>query len=296
MRKLQVLLLVAAYALLASCDEIGPNINFQETIADPDDTSYVLSSAPAAQPRNVLLEEFTGVSCPNCPAGHEIVKSLYSSTQGRLVAVGLYQTNNTLTRPRPTTDDDFRLQLASDINATIYNGAASSLPIAGIDRKMYDNALIHDRSKWVGLVTSRLNDPTLVNLELKSTLNEAEKTIKVKITATFTGNVSKKVFLTAGITQDSIEDAQENGLQEIEDYEHEHVFRGLVTPNGVNGVELPSTGSYEAGRVFVRTFTYTIPPEMENRLKPGHCKVFVFAHHLEADTKEVLQATAVKMK
>src|SRR5690606_12217169 len=111
------------------------------------------------------------------------------------------------------------------------------------------------------------------------------------------------VYLTAGIFQDSILDYQEYGLNIITDYVHNHVLRGFITPNGANGLELETPGSYEAGRVYEKTITIKLHEQLAANspllntayLKPEHCYVFAFLHHNGAE-KEVLQAAEVHMK
>lgn len=307
MRKYSFALGILALAFFASCEEIGPTINFEPVITDPSDTSYIVTPAPAAKDRNVYVEEFTGVSCPNCPAGHQIITSLKGQYGDRIVSVGLYKEGLNLTKPVEEnsvvyTEDDFRSPMANNIDNTIYSGLASSLPIAGIDRAVHGGSILLQRQAWVSTIESRLAVSSPVNIGVVSTYNDADSTLKVKITATFTSAVNEKVYLTAGIVQDSIIDAQEDGLNIVENYQHNHVFRGLISGN-VNGIELPFTNFYEAGRVFVRTININLFEKLReqstylntNYIIPAHCKVFVVAHH-NSPTKEVLQATEVHMK
>ena len=102
--------------------------------------------------------------------------------------------------------------------------------------------------------------------------------------------MQEDVFYSIVILQDSIIDAQEDGLNEIEDYQHDHVMRGFISANNVNGVKL-ELGAYEPGRVFVRSVT----GQLKNHWKPEHCKVVVFLHYSDAN-KEVLQAKEIDLK
>lgn len=293
--------------LFASCDEIGPSINFEDAQAEVGDTTYVVSPVPAAQPRNVLLEEFTGVSCPNCPAGHAIVDGIKADIGNRLVAIGLYMENNSLTRPidkeGKLTKDDFRTPISNEIEGGIYNSEASALPSGGVDRVPSGSLLLLDRAKWAGAVNVRKDVPTKANLELTSTYNDADQTLKVKVKVTFTSPVDKKAFITVGVIQDSILDYQETTTTILENYTHKHVLRGLISPNGVNGLELEMPGAYEAGRVFEKTITVKLLEKLganspllnTSYIKPEHCTVFAFIHHNGAE-KEVLQAAEVHMK
>jgi hypothetical protein len=301
--------LAIAAMLFASCKEQGPAINFEDVVADPSDTTYITTSIPAAQPRNVLLEEFTGVSCPNCPDGHVIVNSIKNGPTGnRLVAIGLYQEGLGLTDPvhegaTVYTVDDFRTPISNSINGAIYGGVANSLPIAGVDRAKFGAEMLRGRGSWAADVTSRMNVATPVNLEVTSTYNDVDSTLKVKITSTFTSAVNKNVYLIAGIVQDSIVDYQEDGLDVIPDYLHNHVLRGLITPQGENGLQLEGGALQEAGRVRIQTLNFKLTDLAKNNanlkmqyVKPEHCRVFVYLFYKDGTSSEVLQACEVHMK
>ena len=292
MKRFSLLLSVVALTIFSACKEVGPNINLGNVQPDPDDTTYVVSPVPAAEARNVLIEEFTGVSCPNCPAAHLIIKGLKADNPpGRIVAISLYMQNMGFTDPRPGTDDDFRTEIASIIGQEIYAGGASSLPIGGIDRVKFNNTMLLDRGLWASNVNNRLQVASPVNLSVTSAHSDADSSVKVKFTATFTESINKQVYYSIAIVQDSIVDAQETPTTDIEDYLHTDVLREFISANDATGVALEANGVYEPGRVIVRTVT----GHLKSMWKPEHCKVIVFLHYSGTD-KEVLQAKEIELK
>src|SRR4051812_16959427 len=102
------LLLGAATALvfLNSCTEKGPSIDFSQVKAV--DTAYI-GPVAAPQSRNVLVEEFTGVQCTNCPAGTLVLNAAEDANPGRVIVVSLH--GGSLTAPLP---GHSKLTLASD--------------------------------------------------------------------------------------------------------------------------------------------------------------------------------------
>src|ERR1043165_4143799 len=80
-----------AFAILATgffscCQEVGPYINLSGNHGS-DTLGYVDSS----QQKNVLIENFTGASCPNCPQGREIIDALLTDNPGRIVVVEVHE-------------------------------------------------------------------------------------------------------------------------------------------------------------------------------------------------------------
>src|SRR5690606_41258473 len=59
--------------VLSSCKEKGRAIDFSKITAS--DTTYVTTPETTSL-RKVLIEEYTGVQCTNCPAGVGLLKSL----------------------------------------------------------------------------------------------------------------------------------------------------------------------------------------------------------------------------
>ena len=71
MRKFLSVVSAAALLALTSCEEKGPAIDFGGG-ATAVDTTY-LGTAPTAQQRIVVVEEFTGGMCANCPKARDLL-------------------------------------------------------------------------------------------------------------------------------------------------------------------------------------------------------------------------------
>src|SRR5690606_1909761 len=109
-----------------ACTEIGPEIAFGNG-AESYDTTYVLPTVPTQEPRRVLIEEFTGASCTNCPAGHTTITNLESQYPDRIIAIAYHKHGTSLDEPagegpffEDTTKGDFRRREANKIATEIY--------------------------------------------------------------------------------------------------------------------------------------------------------------------------------
>ena len=69
-----------ALATLAGCDEV-------------DEQDRFISMGDVEVKRNVLLEDFTGQDCSNCPTAHEVVASLKEQYGDAVVAVAVHATS-----------------------------------------------------------------------------------------------------------------------------------------------------------------------------------------------------------
>ena len=88
MKKIFVSIIVLTAILFFSCDRIEgpymvPSENEPVTVTFPDlDVNSVY--------RKVLIEEFTGHRCMNCPTGHQKLEELHERFGDTLVAVGMH--------------------------------------------------------------------------------------------------------------------------------------------------------------------------------------------------------------
>ena len=91
MRTYQLLFCLLAAVLWSSCTEEGVMI---PPFEEPDSK------------RVVLLEDLTGVQCPNCPKGAAAIEDILTKLPNNVVAVGVHGTF--LTKPLPESKYDFR--------------------------------------------------------------------------------------------------------------------------------------------------------------------------------------------
>ena len=118
-------------SLAAGCDNIG------------EDERYIKVEKPVVDnPRNLLIMEFTGNSCLNCPTGAATVEQIKDEEEpGRVISVGLHPYGSHFTEPvatihTPSRRQDLRSQAAtamfdyyqpSGFPAAVFNGLKSSL-------------------------------------------------------------------------------------------------------------------------------------------------------------------------
>jgi hypothetical protein len=286
--KRSLLLLPIGLIILASCKEVPPAIDFGP--AAKEDT--FMAAVEPVQPRKVLIEEFTGVSCPPCPLGHQAIKAIEDAHPDRVLAIGIQPFNFTQANPVDKngikTKHDNRTQKGTDLANSIF-GSLSSTPLAGIDRIPKDNSLYISKENWSQMVSDRLDIPSPANVKVTCTYN-SDRTVTIKVHVAYTSDVAKKQLLTVAIVEDKIIDAQEVGLNVEENYEHNHVLRDILTaPTGT--AILSDKATKKAGQVYERTFVYNLAtPDPDNLWNPDNCHVIAYISNDEGADKEVVQS------
>lgn len=283
--------------MFASCKEKAPFINFGGAVSV--DTTYVLAAAdiPATDPHNVLVEEYTGATCTNCPAAHEILKEVQSAHPGRVNVIGLYIYGPIQSKPPHDAIYDFRDSTATDISNEIYAGV-NALPSGGIDRFPVSGSIKLDKSVWLTTIEDRINVQDSLNLKLACEFDSVTRTAAITATVTFTKAVGYPENLSIIVVEDSLVDIQEYPSTDPvypgmnPNYVFLNVLRGMVSVAPYGDPILPTIPVKEPGRVQVRNYSYKLPEKIVN---PNHCRVIAFVNSTNTGDKRILQSTQVRM-
>jgi hypothetical protein len=276
---------VASLFLLSACKEeipTGLNLLPERSIFD---TTYITNVIPTPQPANVLIEDFTGVKCANCPRAQLAAKNIVAANPKRVFVIGIHPGKgllNSFVSPfkTPGDDHDSKYDFRTDEGADIitFLGSSGSLPIGAINRTKFnsESAILIDDPKWNGYTLGFLNNNSIVNIDTFSNKGvyfvEANK-LRMNIKLSYTSSTNDSQYISIAIIENGLVDFQKSGSITIEEYDHEHVLRRMVTP--ATGTQLKA--SIISGRVFETTYDYELTPTETWNKK--NLKVIVFVHN-----------------
>lgn len=264
------LLVVVSACTFTSCTEVNPLGN-----ANPVDTTTVVT-----QQKNILIEDITGVRCPNCPAAHVIAQQLQDENPGRVEVIAIH--NGALSSPFPISQYNFQTTEGAAIDN--YLGPADYWPKGAIDRKLYDgqNEVLLDRTVWTGIAAQRLGDTLKVAVDLNNSYNAANRKLDVTVTLNYLYDVADAQNITVYLTESGIVDPQEFPTYVDTFYVHNYVLRDALT-DPLGDAVTETTG---AGAQVVRNYNVTLPQTWV----AGNCRVVAFVSRSTTGSKEVLQA------
>jgi hypothetical protein len=173
MKKLQLIVWCIAALLFCGCEEESPFIDYNP----PKilfDTTYIDNNLPPAQRKITLLEDVSGVKCPNCPDATKIALATKNELQERLHIVVIHPNIPALgsfVDPVTTpfvSKQDFRTDAGKAICEQII-GTPNSLPRGCVDRVKFNDqiAILTDRTVWNSKIKERDVLTTPVNLEIE---------------------------------------------------------------------------------------------------------------------------------
>lgn len=234
MKKFTLLMCAVMFCLL--------NVNAQQYVST------------AASYKNVLIEEFTGRNCPNCPAGHIISNSITHNNPDRAWSIGIHSGYfAVMTYPNFNTD-------ISAVLTDPYDDVSGGLgyPAAVINRST-EQAL--SRGQWEAEANTQLQQMADCNVAGHVVINPITRTASITTEVYYTSNSAETTnYLTILMVQDSIAGQQAyahtNPAQDLGDdmYCHMHVLRDVVTADW--GDEIAPTTE---GSLITKTYEYIIP-------------------------------------
>ena len=246
---------------------------------------------PPPPPENkvILIEEITGVSCPNCPAGAATIADFKATYPDNVVSVA-YHSPPQFTALRPTSEYDFRRDEATDIQNVV--GGAFGKPSAAFNRQVQDNNFVWAGTidSWAGLAQAELDKPATFLLDIENTYNEDTRALSCKVTGMPLVSNADNYFIHVMILENNIIDAQLDQANDILEYEHDHVFHKLLT-NSANG-EAFASGVTEGSEI-EKTFSFTLPVQSDTEQVPWiaeNCEIIAFITNGEGLVEQAAEA------
>ncbi len=275
--KKHILLLSLSILLLAGCDENMPVI---DCLSCPSNTT---TEPPEDEDRRVIIEEFTGVRCVNCPQGSDEIKNLQAIHGERLIAVSIHA--GFFSTPYADNIFDFRTPEGTDIQGLL--GEPLGYPSAVIDRKIFsnENELQVAQASWAGHIAEDLAIAPKVSVSLDASWNDANRQVDVTVSGAAFEDVNDELRLTVFITENSVFDVQLTPDGINNNYEHRHVLRkALSTFDG----DLLTTEGLGVNEDYSKTYSYVLPDIWDET----NCDIVAFIHY-GGSPGEVIQANEV---
>ncbi len=272
----KIFVIVAGLLVLAwvsSCDKLDEP--YMTVKKDTDETGKVV--------RRVLLEDYTGHTCVNCPEASLVAEGLEGGYNGRLIVIAVhagyyataYPTGDFTANYTSTAGNDWFTDFEVQVN-----------PKGMVNRTAYEGSLVLGSDQWGNAVESQMALPQQANLTIEATFDTSSGQVQATLDSKFMAVLSGSYSLTVCITEDSLISPQKNNNPEvgptpiIYDYVFMNVLRGSV--NGSYGEVL--TTAVDTSKTIEKNYNFTLDPSWN----PKHLNLVAFISN--AETKEIIQA------
>lgn len=299
MNKIIALFIAITFGFVG-CDIIEDPYN--DGGAGPGEESFndtVYNDTTAAPIRRILLEEFTGHKCPNCPEGADIAEQIRIDHPEEFLTVAIHN-SGAFSKPDLSSPDhpypsEFETVTGEKLRIKYQFSAfpGGMLNRSDINGTSGVGAYKVNYTKWSQEVNSLIANPAYmvprfkINLENIFNSKPGDRSIRIRYKATCLQNITGNIAIVGYVLESHIIAPQiDNRLAEpyVEDYEHDHVLR-VGFPGDGDGKTLfnnPTPGDIAE----IISENDEISVALSDDWKPENMHVIVFLYN--SDTGEIL--------
>lgn len=261
--------------LLLSCTKISePFYTVKVVIADTNK-------------RTVLVEDYTGHLCPNCPPAGKMASSLQELYHGQVFAMAVHAGGYA----KPIPSDPYLYPDYSTMTGETWNNffQVDSYPAGIINRRPYMGKTILGTSDWNSAMQDAFKLPKAAIMTVNNTYNSQTKLLSTKVDVKFLMSFTGKVNLSVCLLEDSIYGGQRNNVagDSIPLIKHFRFMHMLRCSLKLGAIESPFGDEIATNPAANDLITKVYSGDFNGKnWVPGHCTVIAFIS--DASTNEVL--------
>ncbi len=269
MKKLLYLIFLSV-GLTAGCDYVDDPIQDRNG-GGPNPTDSLV--------QKVLVEDYTGHKCPNCPEAATLAEDLKTTYGDRVVVVAVHA--GFFASTSPGFETDFTTPEGEAMNSFF---GFTAYPSGMVNRKGYPSQHILNFQAWPPEVSDAISKEPPAKVNIKTDLSSSTVTTDIEVIyqTSLNGNYAVVVW----ITEDGIIAPQVHTGQTISDYEHNHVLRASLSSTWGDTI---SSGPVDVSTPYTTSYTATWNAGWNEQ----NCHVVAFL--CDIDTYEVLQVEEIKL-
>jgi hypothetical protein len=255
-----IFFLFALITVISACDKVEPPYKENHT-TNNDTTTYV---------QKVLIEDFTGHRCGNCPRAHEKLTELIGIYGNKVVGIAIH--GGFFAEPlSPDYPDDFRTDEGTELTNTF---GVTTWPIGMVNRTPQSGSLLLAYDAWAEPIAAIISQQPKAYITIQASLNTSNNTATSTIIIKLLQDLPDSLKLCAYLTEDSIIAAQTDYAHTpnlIPNYVQNHVLRKSF--NGTWGTDISLTNK-QTGDTIQRSFSLTWNSAWNSK----HCHVISFIY------------------
>jgi len=238
--------------------------------------------------KQVLLEDFTGQKCVNCPAAAINAHNLAQEKDHRLIIYSIHAGYYAEPDETGNYTADFRCATGDEI----FNSySITGWPAGTVDRVEFDGSEILGGNEWEDAVNAEFDKPNVIDMTLKNYYDPDKNEVTVLVASTFLQQLDGHFKLVVFIVEDYILSWQKNNDPTIgptpnwEDYEQRNVLRDGIS--STFGNYFTADGTIVEGETYQTPFTYALNEQWVSE----KCNIISYIIHEESG--EVLQVAEI---
>jgi thiol-disulfide isomerase/thioredoxin len=233
--------------------------------------------------KRVLVEDYTGHHCGNCPRAAEEIHELACEYGDQIIPLAIHVGFFADVIFGAPFDNDYRTPIGNDFDAEFGNSNAG-LPNGMVNRIKTSGSTILGYTEWGNKIDEVLSSAAEAEITISTSYDSGSRNVTATINTKILSSLEAGTYnLCIFLAEDSVISAQldyDADPEEIEDYHHMHMLRdGFTDAWGYN----LANSSIASGTSFNNEFDLTLNTDFNEK----HCYVIAFLQN--NDTKEVIQ-------
>ena len=239
-----IITLLSFILIITSCDVVeGPYEIDTGNIIPTDTNIYV---------KKILIEDYTGHTCPNCPAAARELEAIHEVYGDQIIGLALHVSTGFA---GPWTGSgkfeyDFRTKWGTDWD-NFFDISNSGLPRGMVNRMGYPDNHKLGKNEWLSAVITELEKE--IDFGISITINDTENEGLITINTEILNNTDGDYKLLVSLSESNIINWQKDGSNDIEEYKHNHVLRTVLTEES-----LSNSSNYITGQQIEKTINYNL--------------------------------------
>jgi len=217
-----IITLLSFILIIISCDVVeGPYEIDTGNVTPSDTNTYV---------KKILIEDFTGHTCQNCPSAARELEAIHSLYGDQIIGMAVH-VSKTFARPYPLSQApnyqyDFRTKWGKEWD-DLFGISEIGLPGGMINRIGYPSEHRLGKDEWLARVITELEKETDFGISITTNITGDE--VEITINTEILNNINGDYNLVVCLSESNIINWQKDGAEDIEDYKHNHALRSLLS-------------------------------------------------------------------
>ena len=220
-----IITLLSFILIITSCDVVeGPY---------EIDTGNIIPTNTNIYVKKILIEDYTGHTCPNCPAAARELEAIHEVYGDQIIGLALHVSTGFA---GPWTGSgkfeyDFRTKWGTDWD-NFFDISNSGLPRGMVNRMGYPDNHKLGKNEWLSAVITELEKE--IDFGINITTNIIGGDGVITINTDILNNINGDYNLVVCLSESNIINWQKDGAEDVENYEHNHALRSLLSDENLS--------------------------------------------------------------
>ena len=260
---------------------------------DPSNYPYDISNPSLnwgenTNKKGILLEDYTGHKCTNCPAAAQIAKSLEDDSIKNVIVASIHASSDGSFQETDSLFlNDYRTDAGDEYVSEMIGFLGNPMGTINRNSQGLSGSVWHLATEWINGVNNEINKPLIANIQIKKNYFESTNGLFIHTETSFLSSVSGDFHLIIYLIRNDIVSPQKFDAGVVDtNYHHHSVLSDNI--NGTWGTLINDGGLADENTIVYNNFTYELPdPSLFPTFKIENLSLI--AYLCDRNTYEVIQ-------